>query len=69
MNELEIKKLIRQQRAFFYKGRTLPVKTRIHMLKRLRCCILKYQEEIRRLADCYLVDFVHTKDFWEFISG
>ena len=29
----------------------------------------KYQEEIRRLADCYLVDFVHTKDFWEFISG
>ena len=47
MNELEIKKLIRQQRAFFYKGRTLPVKTRIHMLKRLRCCILKYQEEIR----------------------
>lgn len=29
----------------------------------------KYQEEIRRLADCYLVDFVHTKDFWEFVSG
>ena len=29
----------------------------------------KYQEEIRRLADCYLEDFVHTKDFWEFISG
>ncbi len=29
----------------------------------------KYQEEIRRLADCYLVDFGHTKDFWEFISG
>ena len=29
----------------------------------------KYQEEIRRLADCYLVNFVHTKDFWEFISG
>ena len=50
MNELEIKKLIRQQRAFFYKGRTLPVKTRIHMLKRLRCCILKYQEEIRSTA-------------------
>lgn len=46
MNELESKKLIRQQRAFFYKGRTLPVKTRIHMLKRLRSCILKYQEEI-----------------------
>ena len=29
----------------------------------------KYQEEIRRLAACYLVDSVHTKDFWEFISG
>lgn len=46
MNELEIKKLIRQQRAFFYKGRTLPVNTRVHMLKKLRSCILKYQEEI-----------------------
>lgn len=48
MNELEIRKLIRQQRAFFYKGRTLPVNTRIHMLKKLRSCILKYQEEIHR---------------------
>lgn len=48
MNELEIRKLIRQQRAFFYKGRTLPISTRIHMLKKLRSCILKYQEEIHR---------------------
>lgn len=48
MNEPEIKKLIRQQRAFFYKGRTLPVQTRVHMLKKLRSCILKYQEEIHR---------------------
>lgn len=48
MNELEIRKLIRQQRAFFYKGRTLPANTRIHMLKKLRSCILKYQEEIHR---------------------
>lgn len=48
MNELEIRKLIRQQQAFFYKGRTLPINTRIHMLKKLRSCILKYQEEIHR---------------------
>ena len=47
MNELEIKKTDPTAESIFYKGRTLPVKTRIHMLKRLRCCILKYQEEIR----------------------
>lgn len=28
----------------------------------------KRQDEIRRLTDCYIEDFEHTEDFWDFIS-
>lgn len=28
----------------------------------------KRQDEIRKLADCYIEDFEHTEEFWEYIS-
>lgn len=46
MTETEIKTLIQKQRSFFQTGKTLNVEYRIQALKRLKECILKYENEI-----------------------
>lgn len=46
MNEADIAGLVKKQRAYFFRGATLPVEARIHALKKLKACILKYEQEI-----------------------
>lgn len=46
MNAEQIKQLVLTQRKFFCTGATLPIETRIHALKNLKTCILKYEAEI-----------------------
>lgn len=46
MTEAEIKNLVKEQRSFFLTGTTLDVKYRMDALKRLKECILKYENEI-----------------------
>lgn len=46
MTETEIKKIVQGQRTFFYQSETLDVEYRIRALKRLKTCILKYENEI-----------------------
>ena len=41
-----IEEILRQQRAYFQSGATLPVESRIEMLKKLRSAIQKYETEI-----------------------
>lgn len=46
MTENEISSLIDRQRRFFLTGRTLSVGTRLEMLRRLKVCIQKHEEDI-----------------------
>lgn len=46
MNEQEIKKILKKQRAYFASGATLNVEHRIQALKRLRTAILRHEEDI-----------------------
>jgi len=46
MTETEIKKIVKEQRAFFYTGTTLPTEYRVKALEKLKTCILKYEEDI-----------------------
>ena len=46
MNANEIKQLVLAQRKYFHTGATLPVENRIAALKKLKECILKYENEI-----------------------
>lgn len=46
MNENEIKKIIDGQRDFFYSGATLDINYRIQSLKKLKACILRYEDRI-----------------------
>lgn len=46
MTESDIKRIINEQRAFFYTGAVLDVNYRIQALKRLKSCIIKYKSEI-----------------------
>lgn len=46
MNANEIKQLVLTQRKYFRTGATLPVENRITALKKLKECILKYENEI-----------------------
>ena len=47
MNELEITSIIKKQRNYFASGATLPVKTRLEVLKKLKACILCREKEIQ----------------------
>lgn len=46
MTELEIKQLIKAQRAYFQTGITLSVEHRLLALRKLKACILAHEEEI-----------------------
>lgn len=46
MNEMEMNKIITDQREYFYSGATLDINFRISALKKLKTCILKYEKEI-----------------------
>lgn len=46
MNETEIKQIVNLQRDFFYSGATLDINFRRNALKKLKTCIIKYQNEI-----------------------
>ncbi len=46
MTEIEIKNIIKNQKAFFNTGKTLNVKSRIDALKKLKATIEKYEDEI-----------------------
>lgn len=46
MTEEEIKKQIEIQRNYFYTGATLPVKSRIEVLKKLKEYIVEHEKEI-----------------------
>ena len=46
MTELEIKQIAEKQRNYFYTGATLNPDFRIQALKRLKSCILHYENEI-----------------------
>lgn len=46
MTESDIKRIINEQRAFFYTGAVLDINYRIQALNRLKSCIIKYKSEI-----------------------
>ncbi len=46
MNKQEIQEIVDTQRRYFLTGATLPVRSRIQALERLRKCILAHEEEI-----------------------
>lgn len=46
MDTNEIDKIVESQRAYFKSGATLPIENRIAALKRLRCAVRKYENEI-----------------------
>ena len=46
MTEEEIKKQIEIQRNYFYTGATLPVKSRIEVLKKLKEYIVEHEKEM-----------------------
>lgn len=46
MTEIEVKNIIDLQRKYFLSGTTLDVNFRIQALKKLRACIIKYEDEI-----------------------
>lgn len=46
MTEQEIKNIIDKQRTYFYERHTLDINARIRALKKLKACILKYENEI-----------------------
>lgn len=46
MTEEEIKKQIEIQRNYFYTGATLPVKSRIEVLKQLKEYIVGHEKEV-----------------------
>lgn len=48
MTEQEIKQIIKNQREYFYTGATLTIDFRIHALRKLKACILHYENEIHQ---------------------
>ena len=50
MNQNDIHELVEKQRAYFYSNKTLNIDKRIHALKQLQACILKYEKEIAESA-------------------
>ena len=46
MTEQEIKQIVDRQRTFFYTGATLDINFRIQALKKLKACIIHYENEI-----------------------
>ena len=54
MNQNDIHELVEKQRAYFYSNKTLNIDRRIHALKQLRTCILKYEKEIAKALEADL---------------
>ena len=54
MNQNDIHELVEKQRAYFYSNKTLNIDRRIHALKQLQTCILKYEKEIAKALDADL---------------
>ena len=54
MNQNDIHELIEKQRAYFYSNKTLNIDGRIHALKDLKTCILKYEKEIAKALEADL---------------
>lgn len=46
MTEAQIKKIVNEQRSYFYTGATLPVDIRVQALNRLKSCIIKMEGQI-----------------------
>ena len=46
MTETEIKKIVQEQRTYYYTGATLSIDARILALKKLKACILKHEADI-----------------------
>lgn len=46
MTEAQIKKIVNEQRSYFYTGATLPVDVRVQALNRLKSCIIKMEGQI-----------------------
>lgn len=46
MSQQEIKRIIERQRAYFASGATLNIENRIRALKKLKACILRYEDKI-----------------------
>ncbi len=54
MNQNDIHELVEKQRAYFYSNKTLNIDRRIHALKQLQTCILKYEKEIAKALEADL---------------
>ena len=54
MNELEIKEVVKNQRDYFFSGKTLLIKNRINTLNKIKENLFIYQEEIKK---AFLLDF------------
>ena len=54
MNQNDIHELVEKQRAYFYSNKTLNIDKRIHALKQLQACILKYEKEIAKALEADL---------------
>lgn len=46
MREKDIQRALEKQRAYFRSGRTLPVEGRLRALRKLRACIMKYEQKL-----------------------